>query len=337
MNTTTKLPEGFSSRPATFDDVDEIAVLMNQTDKAMYGFEDFDAEEFKSELEVPGFDMDADTRVVLSPDGKIVGYLDVFAIAAIPVRPSTFGRVHLDYMNLGIGSYLLEWGIERAKHVLEKVPADARVMANTWTASGYEPAAKLLEDHGFSLYRHYLGMRIDMDTRPPAPVWPEGITIRKITIPDELEMWFRTFDETFKDHFGHVDQPFETAFEQFKHFHLNDPHYDPDLWFIAMDGDEPAAILKGTKQSTSDPDCGYLNLLGVRRQYRKRGLGLALLHYCFNVFYDRGKKAVELGVDGQSLTGALKLYESAGMHAFRKTAAYGLELKPGKDYANNGD
>lgn len=336
MNITSKLPEGFTSRPAAIEDVNEIAAFIRNTELKMYGFDDFDAEEFKTDLQTPDLDLEKDTRVVLNPTGQIVGYQDVFAISAIPVRPDAFGRVHLDYMNLGIGSHLLEWAIERAKHVFDKVPEDARVFMRCWTAAGYQPAVQLLEDHGFELHRHFLGMRINLDTRPPAPVWPEGIEVRTITFPDEVEIWFRTFDESFKDHFGHVDQPFEKAFEQFKYFHLNDPHFDPDLWLIAMDGDEPAGVLKGAKQSTSDPGHGYVNILGVRRQFRKRGIGLGLLRHCFNIYYDRGKKAVELGVDAQSLTGALKLYEDAGMYVHHTTAAYALELRPGKDYTNNG-
>jgi len=156
-------------------------------------------------------------------------------------------------------------------------------------------------------------------------------------MPDEMEMWFRVFDEAFEDHFGHIDnQPFEQALEQFEHFNVNDPAYDPDLWYIAMDGDQPAGVLKGRKHSSENPDYGHLHLLGVRRPWRKRGLGLALLLKGFNLFWKRAKKTVVLGVDADSLTGALDLYIKAGMHTYRKTSTYELELRPGKDLTNAG-
>ena len=336
MDNQNKLPEGFTTRPAKLEDAEEVSAFINQLNKKMYGIADFDKEEFINDLQTPDFNLETDTRVVLNPEGRVVAYQDVFAIDALPVAPGLYGRVHPDYMNLGIGSHLLEWAVERARDVIDKVPEDARVLARCWTGADWQPGIQLLKDNGFDVQRHYFGMRIDLDTRPPAPVWPEGIVVRNIAFPDELEMWYRTFDESFKDHFGHVDQPFEKAFEQFKHFSLNDSHFDPDLWFIAMDGDQPAGILKGSKESSTDPEYGYINLLGVRRPWRKRGLGLGLLRHCFNIFYDRGKKAVELGVDAQSLTGALKLYKDAGMYMYRKTAAYALELRPGRDYTNNG-
>ena len=56
--------------------------------------------------------------------------------------------------------------------------------------------------------------------------------------------------------------------------------------------------------------------------WRKRGLGLALLLQAFNEFYQRGDRTVGLGVDAQSLTGATRLYEKAGMHVTRRYDTY---------------
>jgi len=40
---------------------------------------------------------------------------------------------------------------------------------------------------------------------------------------------------------------------------------------------------------------------------------------------------VALGVDAESLTGATRLYEKAGMQVFKKIVDYELELRPGKE------
>ena len=74
---------------------------------------------------------------------------------------------------------------------------------------------------------------------------------------------------------------------------------------------------------------GWVATLGVPRPWRKRGIGLALLRHSFNEFYRRGKRKVGLGVDAQSLTGALRLYESAGMHVHQTFDQYEKELRPG--------
>ena len=72
-----------------------------------------------------------------------------------------------------------------------------------------------------------------------------------------------------------------------------------------------------------------MGLLAVLRAYRKQGLGLALLRHSFGEFYRRGNRAVGLGVDAQNLTGALRLYEQAGMRVCRKNNTYEKELRPG--------
>ncbi len=60
---------------------------------------------------------------------------------------------------------------------------------------------------------------------------------------------------------------------------------------------------------------GWVNLLGVRRPWRRRGVALALLQHSFREFYARDRRKVGLGVDAQSLTGATRLYEKAGMRS----------------------
>jgi ribosomal protein S18 acetylase RimI-like enzyme len=74
------------------------------------------------------------------------------------------------------------------------------------------------------------------------------------------------------------------------------------------------------------PAAGYVDSLGTLRAYRGRGLGRALLLTSFAEFYRRGHRKVTLGVDAESPTGALGLYESAGMTAEQEGWRY--ELAP---------
>ena len=77
------------------------------------------------------------------------------------------------------------------------------------------------------------------------------------------------------------------------------------------DGGEIAAVVR------NDPDRnggGLVGALGVRRAWRGRGLGRALLLHTFGEFHRRGTGRVTLGVDSSNPTGATQLYESVGMH-----------------------
>ena len=172
-----------------------------------------------------------------------------------------------------------------------------------------------------------------MQAPVPDPVWPQGITLRTFNPETDAEAVYRADVDSFRDHFGFIEEPFEEGFERFKYFHIDHDDFDPTLWFLAMDGDEIAGInlCRPHSDAYADPALGWVGSLGVRRPWRKRGLGLALLRHSFNEFYRRGRRRVGLGVDAQNLTGALRLYERAGMHSHRAFDFYEKELRPGTE------
>ena len=102
--------------------------------------------------------------------------------------------------------------------------------------------------------------------------------------------------------------------------------FDPGLWLLAVDGGEVA----GAAVCEERPEAGWVGELAVRRPWRRRGLGLALLRRAFVEFYRRGRRKVALAVDSQSLTGATRLYERAGMRVERLYSVYRKELRPGE-------
>ena len=62
--------------------------------------------------------------------------------------------------------------------------------------------------------------------------------------------------------------------------------------------------------------------MGVRRRYRKQGLGRALLSTGMQALQDQGMHWAMLGVDTENLTGALRLYEGAGFSPAKRSAAF---------------
>jgi mycothiol synthase len=71
---------------------------------------------------------------------------------------------------------------------------------------------------------------------------------------------------------------------------------------------------------------GWIASLSVRKPWRKRGLGLALLHHAFGEFWRLGERTIGLGVDAENPTGATRLYERAGMHVVSDYAVYEKRL-----------
>ncbi len=318
-------------RPVTMDDLEPAVELFDICSRQMIGKTEATLSDVRTEWLLPDFDLEASTRVVFTPGGRLVGYIEVWDIEETPVDIWVWGRVHPDYEGLGIGSELMEWAQQRACQALDRVPGDIRVVMRSGIYSTYTPGHQLLKDRGMTPVRHFHTMAIELEDHPPEPKWPAGITIRPMRGLDEARDVVWAVDDAFRDHWGYVEQPFEKELERWLHFMKHEEHFDPDLWYLAMDGDEIAGVALCMPQSREDKDMGWVRVLGVRRPWRRQGLGLALLHYSFGQFYKQGKTRVGLGVDASSLTGATRLYERAGMRPIRRFDTYELELRPGLD------
>ncbi len=338
MNTQTReqldisLPEGFTLRGATLEDVNASLKLYNRWSRSViYEDEITDEVAIRTEWVSPGFDPAEDIRLVFAPDGEMVGYIEVWTTGKPPVHPWIWARVDPRYEGLGIGTYLLTWAETRARKVLEEVPAELRVAPQVGTYREAAKAKKLFEDMGYRFIRSSYNMRINLDATPAAPEWPAGITLRIFNPETDLEAVYRAVEESFSDHYGHVDTPFEEGLERFKHFMTGYEGFDPTLWFIAMEGEEIAGVCLCRDHGYDNLEIGHINTLGVRRPWRKRGIGLALLRHSFGELYRRGRRRAGLGVDAENLTGALRLYENAGMYIHRAFERFEKEIRPGQE------
>ena len=115
-----------------------------------------------------------------------------------------------------------------------------------------------------------------------------------------------------------ASDPMDETFEDWRHWMTKAESFDPLLWFLALDGDEIAGFSL-CRQDATDVNAGYVGTLGVRRPWRRQGLGEALLLHSFKAFRQRGWTRGTLGVDASSPTGATRLYERAGMRVYRDT------------------
>ena len=105
-------------------------------------------------------------------------------------------------------------------------------------------------------------------------------------------------------------------FELWSHWFVKDTAFDPSLWFLAEAGDDLAGIAL-TRESETEPGLGWVRILGVIPEFRQRGLAQALLRHTFGEYASRGLERVGLGVDAENPTGAVRVYERAGMHVAR--------------------
>jgi GNAT superfamily N-acetyltransferase len=322
------LPSGFSSRPCTLNDAGSISDLINASSRFHLGVEQSTPNTEYQYLQTPGLNMKTDTLLVFSPEGQLAAHGNVWANILPPVHPFIWVRVHPDFENLGLGTFLNLWAEQRCYKLVDEVPENARISMRTIFYAQLKPASRLLENLGWSVIRHNLRMRIEFDSPSPEPRWPYGIKLRPFKFERDIEDLYCVQDEIFRDHFGYIEQSYEEGFANFKHYAEFDT-YDPEIWYVAVDGDQIAGMVLCLQSSLEHPEEGYVLILGVRRRWRKQGLGLALLHHAFGEFYTRGKSGVSLHLDAANLTGAIKLYKRAGMHIHRQSDMLEKEIRPG--------
>lgn len=306
--------------------------VINEFSRRLSGINELTQAELENFWTTPGVDLEKDIRLLVSPDGQALGYAEAIAMDKPPTHSSIYVRPHPDHLEDGSAEILFGWAMERLSRVVNEVPVGLRVMIGTHNMNGCEPMRRLFEARGFVLFRHSFHMEALLKKEPPAAQWPAGIVLKAFDVDRDGEAVYRAHDEAFSDHFGHIERPFEDGFAQFRHLMIDDKeNFDPSLWFVAMDGDQIAGYSLCQVRKEDDPPVGWVNDLGVRRPWRKRGLGTALLQHSFAEFYRRGLRKAGLGVDASNLTGALKIYERAGMTVARRYDRYEKELRPGKE------
>lgn len=317
---TTMIENGLQVRAPVPTDLTAICELANAWSNVVHGEPEFTEENFLLGWREPTFRLTDDSWIVETADGRRVGYAEVWTVQSVHWGMRLFS--HPDYPRAAIEAELVRLAEKRAREGISEAPPHARVTLSRMTSVKDAISEQVFADAGFTPIRRHWRMRIDMDTRPPAPVWPEGITLATMR-PGQEPAVHAALNEAFEDHWGHLP----LSFDMWRAFFLDRSDFDPSLCFLAMAGDEIAGFsLCYPKQQ---PRMGWVDDLGVRRPWRRRRAALALLLHSFGEFYRRGERAVGLGVDAQSLTGANQLYMKAGMRPIREWQTYEKELHPG--------
>ena len=289
-------------RPPRDDDFDAMLELMNAHQLVAFGEADYTADDLRTWLRTPSVDVERDIRV-LEQDGRLIGYADADPTREEPPLWWCDVKVEPTVNADEVVAELVGWLEERAQAGRLRV----------WTAETDRRIVDAFAALGFEPIRHSYRMEIDLADEHDEPAWPDGITVRTATADDHRPVYAAVI-EAWQD----TNDPMDETFEEWAHWHVERESYDPSLWFLAYAGDELAGF-SICRQDPVDPNAGYVGLLGVRRAWRRRGLGEALLRHSFAAFRRKGFTRGTLGVDASSVTGATRLYERAGMRVYRDT------------------
>lgn len=294
-------PPGYTVRAPRLEDAEAIAALKRAADAGRRET-DVTAAAVREEWALPRLTLEDDTWLVLTSDGEPAAYAFVFEDA--PAAFVSVQTVHPDHEGRGLEKLLLDLSEAR----MATVAACAHASQATFAVVAYENDRErrdLYEARGFAPVRTFVRVQVSLKQEPPAADWPHGIVVRAFRRDRDEAGLHAALDEAFRDHW----QPTEMSYDEWLAAHFAGQEPDLSLWWIAWDGDQVA----GAVIVSATPLGGYVDELAVRRPWRRRGLGRALLLTAFTELRRRCLAVAYLGVDTLNPTGAMQLYASLGM------------------------
>jgi mycothiol synthase len=314
------LPDGYSVRSPAQTDAPALAALLNAHETALTGSSDMTVTDFLGDWE--GIDLERDAIVIVDTDGVPAAYADTSIRA--DVHYSIYGYVHPSQLGNGLGAYLIAWGEQRAKLGAAAAPEDTRIITRHYINEQDVAAVKLFGARGYAPVRVTFTMAIDMTEAPPPPEWPAGLTVRNFDPSKDRVVAYDAYEDAFADVWGRP--PSDFADFQSK---LRRPYFNPAHWFLVMDGHQVA----GTLFSDAIEGRGWIEIVGVRRPWRGRGVAQAMLRQALGAFWARRVTHVGLSVDAESLTGAPRVYQRTGFAVDQTLILFERELRSGVELA----
>jgi ribosomal protein S18 acetylase RimI-like enzyme len=304
-------------RPAP-DRFDETLALLRASDTAVYGDSDWTERELRDEWE--GLDLERDAWLV-ELDGRIAGVAHL-----LERKGGRFigdGYVHPDLTGRGVGDRMLNLIERRVLELQPEWPTDGRVAVELAHLVGDARAPALFRAHGFVRAGSFFRMVADVRDEPPEPRWPEGIVL----VPLDVDRHGRALHDAELEALADEWEYVPLGYDEWHDRVFDRSGFDPSLVPVAWDGNRVVAFSRNYAKRNGD--WGFVGTLGVRPAWRRRGLGLALLHESFRRFRSTGETTVALGVDVENPTGATRLYERAGMSVLWQADVWQKELRPG--------
>jgi ribosomal protein S18 acetylase RimI-like enzyme len=205
----------------------------------------------------------------------------------------------------------------RGRQRLEEVSADLPRLLRTNCQDNVRDSIALFEQHGFRPVRFAYRMRRELSRPIPDAPMPEGLTLCPYSREFDRSM-LEALNESFRDHWG-----FEWVSEEdWQMFFVGRSTFRPDMTFLAVEGDQVMGLCFTNVNSEANERHGikegWIDDLGVRRPWRKRGVASALMCQSMRAMKADGLDYATLGVDTQNSTGALGLYERLGFVAVKR-------------------
>lgn len=292
-------------------DAPAVADLLSRYERSLYERSFTTENDVRALSERPRFDPGLDAWMAVDHDGAVVAYAEVWERDPGKLIES-LGVVDPAHVDRGLGALILDLHEGRAS---ERTGADATLRNVTPAAD--RRAADLLLGSGYVWARRFQHMAVDLGSpRQPIDAAP-SVVVRRFDPSRDAEAVHRVLQESFEGTWEFKP----TTYERWRSTWIDSRTFDAGLWFVA----ESEGAVIGAVLGMQRPAGGWIIDIGVLPSHRGRGVAAALMSRAFDAFRDRGTAVVELNVDADNPTGAVRLYERLGMTV---TRAWDLYDKP---------
>jgi mycothiol synthase len=286
-------------------------------------------EDIERNFDDPWSDEQKDSLLAMKPDGAVValGWVYMNPDPEDVNKAYLWLEVHPDVRGQGLGAAMLSRLEERGKQRLLEKPESRQCELRIGCPELLRERVALFERFGFQPIRYFFRMRRDLVQPIPDKSLPEGLSLRSYH-PDLDRALMKAFNDSFQDHWN-----FTPVTEvDWGLFFTGRSVFRPDISYLAMASDPESGVeqIVGFCLNSVSPQEnerqgireGWINQLGVRRPWRKRGVATALLCLSMAAFKSEDLEYATLGVDAENLTGALQLYERLGFEAVKRYISF---------------
>ena len=260
-------------------------------------------------------------RLVAKQDGRIVGCADYshFSEGFHPRKFSLGVSVHPDFQRQGVGSALYD-------AAMAGLNTYDPLRIRTGTREDRVASVRFLEKRGFVEVMRGWESWLDVAAFDPAPfagaedhVVESRIQLTTIAELQADPAWPEKFYEMMTDIERDVPSPEPYSPPTFEHFRSSlseNPNFLPEGNFIALDGETWVAMSALWRSEAADHL--WVGLTGVRRDYRRRGIALALKLRSIAFARERGAPTLRTYNESNN-RGMLSINEQLG---FRRHVAW---------------
>ena len=303
--------EALAWRPIGPGDTGDWAGLMNAISAADRDWEYFTGQDLLEDFSNPYLDF-ARGSVAVYDEGTMAAYgLLACRTAGEPVHQMRYhGGVHPAYRGRGLGGRLLDWAETAAIPLHQERYPDRPLSLSGSCLTHNAEAAALYAAHGYRPSRWFHAMTRDLSAALPEAPAPAGVDVAGLT-PDRWEDARLIRNDALRDHWGSTEDPPDAWAHAMEISALR-----AALSFLAYSGGEPLGLVITHEYEAYNEAVGgrdlYVALVATRRAGRNRGIASALLTRALTGARAAGFASASLGVDADSPTGALGLYQRIG-------------------------